>query len=100
MLCGLIGRRGEPPAECGHLLASPYEKLADVGVLGRDAQIEPVSYTHLPWRTTSSASQGVRALLDLLRCEFAKLRRKPLFFAAAAVSALLQMCIRDRYYMI
>lgn len=40
MLCGLIGRRGEPPAECGHLLASPYEKLADVGVLGRDAQIE------------------------------------------------------------
>ena len=34
---------------------------------------------------------GVRALLDLLRCEFAKLRRKPLFFAAAAVSALLPL---------
>lgn len=30
-------------------------------------------------------------MLDLLRCEFAKLRRKPLFFAAAAVSALLPL---------
>ena len=28
-------------------------------------------------------------MLNLLRCEFAKLRRKPLFFAAAAVSALI-----------
>ena len=42
-------------------------------------------------RTTSSASQGVRALLKLLWCEFAKLRRKPLFFAAAAVSALIPL---------
>ena len=30
-------------------------------------------------------------MLDLLRCEFAKLRRKPLFFAAAAVSALIPL---------
>lgn len=30
-------------------------------------------------------------MLDLLRCEFAKLRRKPLFFAAAAVYALLPL---------
>ena len=30
-------------------------------------------------------------MLNLLRCEFAKLRRKPLFFAAAAVSALIPL---------
>ena len=30
-------------------------------------------------------------MLKLLRCEFAKLRRKPLFFAAAAVSALIPL---------
>lgn len=30
-------------------------------------------------------------MLDLLRCEFAKLRRKPLFFVAAAVSALIPL---------
>ncbi len=33
----------------------------------------------------------MRGLLKLLRCEFAKLRRKPLFFAAAAVSALIPL---------
>ena len=33
----------------------------------------------------------MRALLKLLRCEFAKLKRKPLFFAAAAVSALIPL---------
>ena len=30
-------------------------------------------------------------MLKLLRCELAKLRRKPLFFAAAAVSALIPL---------
>ena len=30
-------------------------------------------------------------MLKLLWCEFAKLRRKPLFFAAAAVSALIPL---------
>ena len=30
-------------------------------------------------------------MLKLLRCEFAKLRRKPLFFGAAAVSALIPL---------
>ena len=33
----------------------------------------------------------MRALLKLLRCEFAKLKRKPLFFAAAAISALIPL---------
>lgn len=33
----------------------------------------------------------MRALLKLLRCEFAKLRRKPLFFAAAGISALIPL---------
>ena len=33
----------------------------------------------------------MRALLKLLRCEFAKLRRKPLFFASAAISALIPL---------
>ena len=44
-----------------------------------------------PWRITSGKSQEVRELHKLLRCEFAKLRRKPLFFAAAAVSALIPL---------
>ena len=44
-----------------------------------------------PWKITSSRLQGVRALLKLLRCEFAKLKRKPLFFAAAAISALIPL---------
>lgn len=44
-----------------------------------------------PWRIISNRSQEVRALLKLLRCEFAKLRRKPLFFGAAAVSALIPL---------
>ena len=30
-------------------------------------------------------------MLKLLRCEFAKLKRKPLFFAAAAISALIPL---------
>lgn len=33
----------------------------------------------------------MKALLKLLRCEFAKLKRKPLFFAAAAISALIPL---------
>ena len=33
----------------------------------------------------------MRALLKLLRCEFAKLKRKPLFFAASAASALIPL---------
>ncbi len=44
-----------------------------------------------PWKITSNRLQGVRALLKLLRCEFAKLKRKPLFFAAAAISALIPL---------
>lgn len=43
------------------------------------------------WKITSNRLQGVRALLKLLRCEFAKLKRKPLFFAAAAISALIPL---------
>lgn len=31
-------------------------------------------------------------MLKLLRCEFSKLKRKPLFFAAAAISALIPLC--------
>ena len=34
----------------------------------------------------------MKALLKLLRCEFSKLKRKPLFFAAAAISALIPLC--------
>lgn len=33
----------------------------------------------------------MRALLKLLHCEFAKLKRKPLFFATAAISALIPL---------
>ena len=46
----------------------------------------------IPWKITSRRSQGVKALLKLLRCEFSKLKRKPLFFAAAAISALIPLC--------
>lgn len=45
----------------------------------------------IPWKIISNKSQGVKALLKLLRCEFAKLKRRPLFFAAAAVSALIPL---------
>lgn len=43
------------------------------------------------WRITSNALQEVKALLRLIQCEFAKLRRKPLFFAAAAISGLIPL---------
>ena len=34
---------------------------------------------------------GGEGIAKLLRCEFAKLKRKPLFFAAAAISALIPL---------
>ena len=43
------------------------------------------------WKIILNRLQGVRELPRLLRCEFAKLKRKPLFFAAAAVSALIPL---------
>lgn len=43
------------------------------------------------WKIILNRSREVRGLLRLLRCEFAKLKRKPLFFAAAAVSALIPL---------
>lgn len=45
----------------------------------------------IPWRTISKRSQEVRGLLDLLYCEAAKLRRRPLFFFSAASSALIPL---------
>lgn len=45
----------------------------------------------IPWKITSSRLQEVRVLLRLLLCEFAKLKRKPLFFVSAAISALLPL---------
>src|SRR5699024_10205132 len=43
------------------------------------------------WKIILNRLQGVRELPRLLRCEFAKLKRKPLFFAAATVSALIPL---------